>query len=230
MNKGIFITGTDTGVGKTVVACGIARLLRSWGVKVGVMKPIATGSRQDAVLLKQAAGVKDALDLINPQFFKAPLAPEVAAALERRELNLEAIYRAYWFLQKHYEVLIIEGIGGVKVPLGESTYVLDLIQALRLPALVISRPTLGTLNHTLLTLDALLAEKIPVLGVLLNGQRGRGLAEKTNPDTLQEHATVPVFGSVPYRPVLGKNPDAMAAALKRFPRLIKELKRACGIN
>src|SRR5437879_3902770 len=131
MNKGLFITGTDTNVGKTLVACAIARLLKSWGVKVAVMKPIATGSREDAAQLRQAAGLDESLDVINPQFFKAALAPTVAATLERREVDLEAVYRAYWFLQKHYEVVIVEGIGGVKVPLGESTFGVDLIQAFR---------------------------------------------------------------------------------------------------
>jgi dethiobiotin synthetase len=126
--------------------------------------------------------------------------------------------------------LVVEGIGGVKVPLGESTYVVDLIQALRLPALIVSRPALGTLNHTLLTLDALEAEKVPVLGVLFNGGRGKNAAEKTNPDALQEHVAVPVFGSVPYQAAVAKNPVAIVDSLKRLPRLIKELRRASGLN
>ena len=79
MNKGIFITGTDTGVGKTVVACGIARLLKSWGVNVGVFKPVATGNQEDARQLLRAAGIAEDLSLVNPQFFKAELAPSVAA-------------------------------------------------------------------------------------------------------------------------------------------------------
>src|SRR5204863_327624 len=82
MNKGLFITGTDTGVGKTLVACGIARLLRQWGVKVGVMKPVATGSREDALQLLKAQGGEENIDRVNPQFFKAALGPTVAAALE----------------------------------------------------------------------------------------------------------------------------------------------------
>jgi dethiobiotin synthetase len=147
MNKGIFVTGTDTEVGKTVVACGIARLLKSMGVKVGVMKPISSGSREDAQHLRKAAEITEELDVINPQYFKAALAPTVAAAMERREVDLEAVYRSYWFLQKHYDVVIVEGIGGVKVPLGESSFVLDLMHALRLQELVVGRAGLGTLNH-----------------------------------------------------------------------------------
>src|SRR5262245_53930023 len=150
MEKGIFVTGTDTNVGKTAVACGIVSLLKAKGVKVGVMKPIASGGREDAERLREASGMSDGLDVINPQHFEAPLAPVSAAALERREIDLDLIYRSYWFLQKHYDVVIVEGIGGVKVPIGESTYIADLIQALRLPALIVGRAGLGTLNHTLL--------------------------------------------------------------------------------
>src|SRR6266700_3605769 len=177
MNRGIFVTGTDTGVGKTLVACGIARFLKKRGVKVGVMKPIASGSRDDAKRLIRAADVGDDLSLVNPLFFKAPLAPTVAAALERRELHLENVYSAFWALSKKYDVMVVEGLGGVKVPLGESTYVADMIDALRLPTLIVGRVGLGPLNHTLLALDALEKEKIQVLGVLLNGGKGTTLAE-----------------------------------------------------
>src|SRR5712692_10027982 len=100
MNKGLFITGTDTGVGKTLVACGIARLLKSWKVNVGVMKPIATGDQDDVKRLMKAAEVDDEISLVNPQFFKAALAPNVAAALERKEVDVARVYSAYWALSK----------------------------------------------------------------------------------------------------------------------------------
>src|SRR5689334_6471088 len=99
-NKGLFITGTDTGVGKTLVACGIARLLKAAGVHVGVMKPVSSGGREDAIRLIKAAGIKEDLDVVNPQHFKAAVAPTVAAALESREIDIAAVYKAYWFLQK----------------------------------------------------------------------------------------------------------------------------------
>src|ERR1043165_2375566 len=111
MNKGLFITGTDTGVGKTLVACGIVRLLKSWGMNVGVMKPIATGDQNDARQLIQAAGIQEDVSIVNPQFFKAALAPSVAAELEGREVSSESIYKAYWHLSKKYDVVIMEGIG-----------------------------------------------------------------------------------------------------------------------
>jgi dethiobiotin synthetase len=223
MNKGIFITGTDTGVGKTVVACGIARFLKARGVKVGVMKPVSSGSQDDAKRLVRAAEVDDDITLVNPQFFKAPLAPTVAAAFERRELHLEKVYSAFWTLSQKYDVMVVEGIGGVKVPLGEFTYVADMIESLRLPALVVSRAGLGTLNHTLLTLDALEKDKIPTLGVLFNGGKGTTLAEKTNPEALQEHTTVQVMGHLKWNPRL-KNPTVAAAAISRLPLLARALK------
>lgn len=223
MNRGLFITGTDTEVGKTVVACGLARYLKSSGVNVGVMKPIATGDTRDAEALMRAAQLKEELRLVNPIFFKAPLAPEMAANLERREVDMESIYKAYWVLSKKYDVLLVEGVGGVKVPLGESTYVSDLIQAMRLPALVVARASLGTLNHTLLTLDALDKQKIPVTGVLLNGGQGNTLVEKTNPEVLQDHSTAQIFGHL--RRQRSTDPDVIASALSKIPLLVKALKR-----
>jgi len=225
MNKGLFVTGTDTGVGKTLVACGIARLLKSWKVNVGVMKPVATGDQDDARRLMKAAEVDDDIALVNPQFFKAALAPSVAAALERKDIDVARIYSAFWTLSKKYDVMIVEGVGGVKVPLGESTYVLDLIESLRLPALVVSRAGLGTLNHTLLTLDALDKGKIPVVGVLFNGGKGHTLAEKSNPEALQEHTTVQVLGHLKINPRFRTNPAATAVAINRLPLLARALKR-----
>jgi dethiobiotin synthetase len=235
MNKGLFVTGTDTGVGKTLVAAGIAHLLRSWKVNVGVMKPIATGDRSDAQSLikaawpDQAQKKTEALDQVNPLFFKAPLAPTISASLERRELDLDAVYRAYWYLQKKYDVLVVEGIGGVKVPLGESTYVSDLIQALRLPALVVSRATLGTINHSLLTIESLERKKVDIMGVLLSGGKGRTLAEETCEETLQDHTTTQVLGHLGFNARYPKDPAATARALSRIPRFTKALRRSCGL-
>jgi len=229
MNKGVFITGTDTGIGKTVVACGVAQLVRQWKKTVGVMKPFATGSQEDAKRLIAASGTKLPLSLVNPQFFKEPLAPSVAAALEERSVDMEAVYKAFWEIAKGHEVLVVEGVGGVKVPLADSTYVIDLIAALRLPALVVARAGLGTLNHTLLTLDALERAKIPVLGIVLNGDTGKTTAEQTNAEALVEHTTVPVLAVLPEAPRFAKSPAALAKELDDHPLFVKALKRACGV-
>ena len=145
--------------------------------------------------------------------------------MESREVDSAAIYKAFWHLSKKYDVMVVEGVGGVKVPLGESTYVVDLIEALRLPALVVGRAGIGTLNHTLLTLDALADKKVPVTGVLFNGGTGKSLAEKTNPDALQDHATVQVLGTLRFDRQFVKNFDCLAKSLGRLPLLVKALKR-----
>lgn len=230
MNKGLFITATDTGVGKTTIASGIARLLKSWKVNVGVMKPIATGDRKDAQALIKAAGLKESLDTVNPQFFKAALAPDVSAGIERRKVDMDVIYKTYWVLHKKYGVMVVEGVGGVRVPLGENTSIVDMAQALGLPTLVIARATLGTINHTLLTLDALARLKVPVVGVLLNRGTGRTLAEATNLDSLQNYTSVPVLGHLKDLPQQGRNPDHAMAALERMPRFIKALRQVCGLS
>lgn len=227
MNRGIFVTGTDTAVGKTVVACGIARLLRDHKMSVGVMKPISTGDQNDAQSLIAASGVKDELQLVNPLYFEAPLAPYIAAQAEGREVEMEHIYKAFWALSKKHDVMVVEGVGGVKVPLGESTYVLDLIEALRLPALVIARAGLGTINHTLLTVEALMNKKIPVVGVLLNGGNGKSLAEITNPEALQNQTPAQILGHLKANPKFPKDPSATAAALSRFPLFEKAILREC---
>jgi dethiobiotin synthetase len=229
MNLGVFVTGTDTNVGKTVVAAGIARLLKNWNVKVGVLKPIATGSQDDAKMLAKAAGIDEPLENLNPQFFKEPLAPTVAAALENREVDVEGVYRAFWYLHKRYDVLVVEGAGGVKVPLAESTYMLDLIGALRLPTLVVARPTLGTINHTLLTLEALEHAKVPIMGVLLSGGTGKTKAEQTNAGELQDHTSVQVLGELRFNKRYATDPAAAAEGLEELPRFVKALRRACGV-
>src|ERR1051326_705013 len=102
------------------------------------MKPVSAGTQDDARRLIRAAEVDDDLSVVNPLYFRAPLAPTVAAALERRQVDLGKVYKAYWTLSKKYDAVVVEGIGGVKVPLGESTYVVDMIEALRLPVIVVT--------------------------------------------------------------------------------------------
>jgi dethiobiotin synthetase len=227
MNKGLFVTGTDTGVGKTVVACGIVRLLMQWKVKVGVMKPFATGNQDDAQHLLEAAQSQLPLSLINPQFFKAPLAPAVAAALEQKEVQMEVVYKAFWEIAKSHDFTVVEGIGGVRVPLADSTCVADLMGAVRLPALVVARAGLGTLNHVLLTLEALERAKVPVIGIILNGDTKQTLAEKTNPEALREYTTVPVLAVLPQNKLYVKDPTAVADELADWPFCVQVLKRLC---
>jgi dethiobiotin synthetase len=209
MNKGIFVTGTDTGVGKTYVAAGIAAALRSQGVNVGVMKPIETGCRirsrtlipVDAVCLAEAAGAHDSLRLISPYRFRKSLAPAVAAELEGRKIEIRRIMNAYRALIGRHDYMIIEGAGGIMVPLSGDYLYLDLAQAIGLPVMVVARPALGTINHTLLTVSALRERGLKIAGVVINYSDNRrpGLAEKTSPQVIEKISGVPVLGIVRYQ-------------------------------
>ena len=208
--RGCFITGTDTGVGKTVVTAALAVALRKRGYSFGVMKPIETGvpssadKESDAARLRTAAGSSDALTEIRPYAFRRPLAPLDAARLEKRTVTLPTIMRAFHTLQSRHEVLLVEGVGGVYVPITSSLNVLDLIYRMKLPAIVIGRVGLGGINHALLTLGALRQRNISVLALVLN----RTLPAQTATAREQERSTVrllrqlsgmPVIGPLPYR-------------------------------
>lgn len=208
MKKGIFITGTDTGVGKTYVAAGIASALRKNDINVGVMKPVETGcsirSRKtipkDALRLMKAAQVRDSLNLVNPYRFRRPLAPLTAAELENRTVDIQKIVNAYQTLSQRHDSMIVEGAGGIMVPLSRKLTFLDLAQSLGLPVLVVARPNLGTINHTLLTIAALQERKIEIAGIVINygtNQR-KGLAEKTGPGVIETISGVTILEAVSY--------------------------------
>ncbi len=206
MKPGIFITGTDTGVGKTVVAAGLALALRARGVKVGVMKPVATGCRgsdgclisDDAVYLWEAAE-NEYPYLTNPFRFRNPLAPHVAATLEKREIDLKKIHSAYQELQKHYDFMIVEGVGGLLVPITKDYFVSHLIREMQLPLLIVARSGLGSINHTLLTLDAAVIRGFQIRGIIFNRVPvvNCSLADMTNPKVIHELSGVPVLGTLP---------------------------------
>ncbi len=208
MQRGIFITGTDTGVGKTYVAAGIAAALRAQGANVGVMKPVETGCRlrsgrlipADAVNLFRAAGSNDPIALINPYRLRKPLAPSVAARLEGKRILVSRIMHAYRTLLRRHDFMIIEGAGGIMVPLTRNYLFLDLARSIGLPVVIVARPGLGTINHTLLTIEVLRERGISTAGVVLNqtNKKRPGLAEETNPGVIEKITQVPVLGTVPY--------------------------------
>jgi dethiobiotin synthetase len=206
MKSGIFITGTDTGVGKTVVSAGLALALRNKGIKVGVMKPVATGCvgtdkrliSYDAAYLLEAAE-NEFPALTNPVRFRHPLSPNVAATIEQKEVSLDAIRRAYRELQKHYDYIIVEGIGGLMVPLTKDYFVANLIREFGLPVVIVARGGLGTINHTLLTIDAAIVRGFDIKGIIFNKMATTNLsmAEMTNPKVIHELTGVPVLGCLP---------------------------------
>ncbi|MEW6088159.1 MAG: dethiobiotin synthase [bacterium] len=186
---GVFITGTDTGVGKTIISAALAFSLKKKSVNVGVMKPVASGGikkggrfvSQDAVLLRKAASVDDLAGLINPVCFKNPLAPYPASLIETRGLNLKKIFLSYRKLSIKHEFMVVEGIGGVLVPIKKNYFVIDLIKKMNLPVIVVCRTGLGTINHTLLTVNILRANNIKILCLVFNKMSSeKDLSEKTN--------------------------------------------------
>jgi dethiobiotin synthetase len=163
-------------VGKTLVTCALARGLRARGVDVGVMKPAETGvgpdGPLDAIALREAAGVDDALDLVCPQQFALPAAPTVAAAHEGREVDLAVVDAAWSVLRSRHGTMLVEGAGGLLVPMAAGVGMADLAARLGLPVLVVGRGALGTINHTLLTLEAAERRGLEVRGVVLSHSSG----------------------------------------------------------
>ena len=207
MNRGIFITGTDTGVGKTIVAATLARLLKMRGLNVGVMKPVTSGCREengrlvsdDALLLCQAAGVA-CCDDVAPYLLREPLAPAEAAKLDGVRIDFDHISDAYGRLAAAHDFMIVEGAGGLMVPLAGGLLVADLVRKLELPILVVARPNLGTINHTVLTCFAAGQMELQVSGVIINNYPSvPDLAERSAPHHIGSLCGAPVLGIWPHR-------------------------------
>jgi dethiobiotin synthetase len=200
----VFVTGTDTGVGKTLVASALARHLSSRGLKVGVMKPIETGVAnpeqpgEDARLLSWAANSMDSEHLIAPYRFKAPVAPTQAASLEKTHIDPVSLELSLQELADGKDFVIIEGAGGLMVPVRGGYLMADFVRQLGLPLLIVSKTSLGTLNHTLLTVFAAQAMDIPVAGIILNGMAAEpDLAAEEAPHLLAMIASADLLGVLP---------------------------------
>ncbi len=220
MAHGIFITGTGTEIGKTVVAGGFAAMLRHAGVNVGAMKPISSGDTADAQFLKQYAQIDDDLATLNPIQLRHPLAPSVAARMENRTLDLAQVEAAFESLKKKYDFLIVEGVGGIAVPLDDDLLVAHLIKRLQLPTLIVATAGLGTLNHTLLTVAFAQQFALEIVGIVLNTitPETPGLAEATNPMEIERLTDVPVLGVLPYAENLQsetRDPTFLAAFMEQ---------------
>jgi dethiobiotin synthetase len=196
----IFITATDTGIGKTFVTCGIATALRKSGIDVGVMKPICTGPRDDPRLLIRAARTDDPLDLVNPFWLRRPLAPLVASRLEGVKISIERILDSYDKLGRRHNLVLVEGIGGIAVPIKKNFYVFDLIRLMNLETIIVTRPTLGTINHTVLTLREAQRQQIAIKGIVMNYHSNfkKRAAELTNAQAIEELTHVPVLCEIPF--------------------------------
>jgi len=194
-----FITGTDTGVGKTWFTCWLVRTWRAQGHQAVALKPISTGDREDAKLLREASGEILTLDEINPLHFREPAAPLVAARTENRTIDFATYNRAIASIHDHFPFFVVEGVGGWRVPLAPGYEVRDWARDLALPVVVVARAGLGTLNHTLLTVENIRATGLICAGVVLNSGPENSdspdfdFARHTNAALLEEILLLPVF-------------------------------------
>lgn len=234
--------GTDTGVGKTLVTAALAFHLKRRGLTVGVMKPIETGvsesnkSRSDAARLQGIVDSEETLGAISPYQFDLPVAPLAAAQAERRTIDPAVIRQVYRLLSDRYAYMVVEGIGGVRVPIAPRSDVMDLVCRLKLPVVVVGRAGLGGINHALLTLEALRRGKIQIVALVLNRTHPvrsavARLQEKSTLESLRKQAGVPVVGPLPYEPGLPARfrPTvfrlAKLAATRELARLVKKAAR-----
>jgi dethiobiotin synthetase len=216
---GLFITGTDTSVGKTFVTAAVLRLLLQHGRRVGVCKPVATGARrqgnrlvaEDSAILAAAAGHSSEVERVTPYVFAEPAAPPVAARLQGAALRLDELVRAVHNAARGVDAVLVEGVGGLLCPLTDRETVADLITALDMPTIVVARRSLGTLNHTLLTVEVARGRGLKLAGVVVSETAAlQGLAEETNVAELQRRLSVPVLAVVPFQKEAAGIPPAIA--------------------
>ena len=225
--KGLFVTGTDTGVGKTVIAGAIAHCLRSGGRCVEVFKPAASWCRRggggqlisaDAEFLATCADSSRTLAEIVPVRYAAPLSPNVAAARAGEPVDVQAIFDGYSALVAGGRCVIVEGVGGLLCPISDELWVVHLAKMMALPVVIVARPGLGTINHTLLTVAAARSAGLAVAGVVIN----RYLVEAGKPDIATETnpAQIASLGGAKILAIVGEDPatsvdgDALGAGVK----------------
>lgn len=213
MTKGIFITGTDTAVGKTIVTGLLARYLREKGYKVITQKWVQTGSRvsEDINLHLKIMGlpktaIKKHLNYLCPYIFKLAASPHLAASAENRKIDIARIKKSFKFLSSEFDFVIVEGLGGALVPLDEKRLVIDIAGQLGLPVLVVAQNKLGVINHALLTMEALKQRKMKILGILFNNYQGQNkLVLKDNPEIIGKITAGKILGVLPW----SKRPDLL---------------------
>lgn len=206
MSLGLFITGTDTEVGKTVVTGALAAALAKRGHRVGVMKPAESGCPshegqlrpQDALFLKEMSGCTAPLELINPYTFAPPITPALAAEMAGVTIDLEHIRACYRQLTATHDIVLVEGAGGLLAPLTAELSMHDLATALELPMLVVAGNILGVINHTALTVTVA-QQTTPVIGIILNDQSQTDQqAQQSNAESLHRWGRAPLLGQFPY--------------------------------
>jgi dethiobiotin synthetase len=204
---GLLVTGTDTGIGKTIIAGAIADWFRRQGNRVAVLKPAGSGCvrrreglvSEDAEFLAHCADARHPLDVICPVRYAEPLAPAIAAERAKEPMDWPAVERSITAMSRDSDVIVVEGVGGLMVPMDERHTFLDVARWLKLPTVVVARPNLGTINHTLLTVNALRGAGVTVVGVVINRYPAQNadVASETNPRAIERWGKVPVLCVVP---------------------------------
>jgi dethiobiotin synthetase len=188
-----FVTGTDTGVGKTHTVVQLLRLLRASGLRCAGMKPICCGDRQDAQLLLASGSEGLTMDELNPVWLKTPAAPFAAALVEQVEIDIPRILDVFVDLERRFDCVVVEGVGGWLVPIRADYFVSDLAAAMKLPVLVIAQNRLGCLNHSLLTVRSVQARGLKCAGLVMNEPPAqKDIAVSTNVDILRRILEVPI--------------------------------------
>jgi dethiobiotin synthetase len=203
MEKGVFVTGSDTGVGKTVIAGAIAAAMKAHGLDVGVMKPVASGAKEikgklvseDAVYLKKIIDSTDDDDLVNPIRLKQPIAPTIAASKAGVPIDIDKIWKAYEELTNKHDFVVVEGIGGLMVPIDETMLVADMVRKMDLALVIVSRDYLGTINHTLLTVEYARSKKLRIKGIVINMLKN----EDDFVREIEKYSSVPILGTIPFK-------------------------------
>lgn len=205
--KSFFISGTDTNVGKTWIAAGLARAIHDIGIDVGVMKPFAAGTAQkigykseDIQLLANAAKVNDPENLVNPQFFPIPASPYTAMKISNilEKVDVDLILRSFKKLSEMHECVIVEGMGGIMTPILKNYFVTNLINDLDLETIIITRNRIGTLNHTIMTCQMAKKFGIRIKGIIINEIDLDGYAVDVLKDDIEDITGISVLGSIPF--------------------------------
>ncbi len=203
--KSLFITGTDTDVGKTYITAGLAIVIRKMGIDVGVMKPFAAGTAQkkgykseDIVILSRAAQACDPENLVNPQFFPIPASPYTAWKNLKIKPKINSVLSSFKRLSKIHSMMLVEGMGGIMTPILKNYFVTDLIKDMKIPAILVTRTKVGTVNHTIMTVKMCEKYKIPIKGIIINDFDSDGYKVKELTRDLKSLTGVHILGSIPF--------------------------------
>jgi len=202
--KSLFITGTDTDVGKTYITAGLAITLRKMNVDIGIMKPFAAGDKQkkgykseDVEILSNAAQINDPESLVNPQFFPIPASPYTAWKKLKIKPKIPLILSSFKKLSDKHEMMLVEGMGGTMTPILKNYYVANLIKDMKIPTVIVTRSKVGTVNHTLMTVLMCQKYKIPIKGIIINNF-DKGYPINQLKKDLESLTGIKVLGSIPF--------------------------------